>query len=336
MTFKPFKLMLTLCTALLFASCTGSDEPAAGVDKVTVRYTAQLPGYIDARAVGDGQQANELFFWVFDENSHELEALRLHNIEFDNAGQAVVEVPLTPGHTYSFAFWAQNKNCDTYNPNNANFVDIIYWHENGDDLLSSDDLRDAFFALERDVEVTSGNELVERTVSLRRPFSQLNYGISTEAFQAMAAAGFDLTGAKARVTVSRAYTRFGLLACGPTQMSDNYVDDVVFEMALFPDEMLKSVRYTDPVTGQTAMRDYVWLAFNYFLTTVDQTSLIDTSITIETADGRTLGPFTFNNKAVQGNYRTNIVTDFMIEDVNFNIIIDQNFDDYDNVLNYTY
>ena len=315
---------------LATASCAKDDDPMSG-DKVMVTFVAQLPGHIDSRSIADGKKADELFFWVYDENNHELTNLRQHNIAFDNTGQATVQVPLTPGHTYSFAFWAQNKNCTAYDPNNSDFVQIKYGTKK-QPILSNDDYRDAFYALQKSIKVNSEGESVNKHIELKRVFSQLNYGISDAAFDAVKAAGIDLTGAKVRVTVSKAYTKFGLLAGEPVEMEDNYKEDLVFEFSDIPTEKLKRVKFVGE-DGESIYIDYIWLAFNYFLTTVKSQSLIDTSIEIKTADGQVLGPFEFSSKGVQGNQRTNIVSDFMTEDATFNVVIDNNFDDYDHVVN---
>ena len=331
---KQLTLLISLAAILLMSSCA-QEEPFGGGDKVMVKFTAQLPGYIDSRAIGDGKNADELFFWVYDENNNELEALRQHNISFNNQGQASVEVPLTPGHTYSFAFWAQNKDCKVYDPNNSNYIGIDYYGESGP-VVANDDLRDAFYALEKNITVSSEGEMVERQITLRRPFSQLNYGISPEAFEAIKAAGVDLTNAKAKVYVSEAYMKFGLLEGDPIEQEDNY-DYVEFELNVMPEgipnDKLKNIWWEDPEGENSGYRDYVWLSFNYFLTTVKTTSLIDTYIEIETADGRTFRSPDFTNKTVQGNKRTNIVTDFFTEDATFNVVIDNNFDDYEHVVN---
>ena len=331
---RKLTLLLSLAVLLLMGSCA-KDEPAGGADKVIYKFTAQLPGYIDSRAIGDKDVADELFFWVFDEKNHELSALRQHNISFNNQGEASVEVPLTPGHTYSFAFWAQNKDCKVYDPNNTNYINIDYYGTEGP-IVANDDYRDAFYALKKDIKVSAEGETVQETITLRRPFSQLNYGISREAFDAIKAAGVDLTGAKAKVYVSKAFMKFGLLEGEPIEQSDNY-DYVEFELNVMPDgipnDLLQNVWWEDPDGENSGYRNYVWLSFNYFLTTVKDPSLIDTYIEIETADGHSFKSPVFANKSVQGNKRTNIVTDFFTEDVKFNVVIDDNFDDYDHVVN---
>jgi len=331
---KHLTVLLSLAALLMVSSCAKEEPNGTSGDKVIVKYTAQLPGYIDSRAIGDGELADELFFWVFDESNHELTALRQHNISFNNQGQASVEVPLTPGHAYSFAFWAQNKNCKVYDPNNSNYISIDYYGNEGP-IVANDDLRDAFYALEKDITVSADGEMVERTITLHRPFAQLNYGISPTAFGAVKDAGVDLTDAKAKVYVSKAFIKFGLLEGEPIEQSDNW-EEVEFEFNIMPNGIPNDLLRRVWSEEEERYIDYYWLSFNYFLTTVSQSSLIDTSIEIETADGRVFGPYEFGNKTVQGNHRTNILSDFFTEDANFNVVIDQNFDDYDHVVNVIY
>ncbi len=340
---KKLTFLLSLAAMLLMGSCA-KEDPFGGGDGDTViyKFTAQLPGYIDSRAIGDGECADELFFWVFDENNHELSTLRQRNISFDDNRTATVEVPLTPGHTYSFAFWAQNKDCKVYDPSTS-FIAIDYYDDEGNPYLANDDMRDAFYALERNITVSTDGETVQRQVTLHRPFSQLNYGISPDAFDAIKAAGLDLTNAKARVYVSEAYTKFGLLEGQPIETDDNW-DEVIFELAPMPggvpnDKLLMTVweEYEDGENGHWVPYNYVWLSFNYFLTTIPESdnpndfSKIKTWIEIETTDGQTFKSDEFKEVPVKGNKRTNILLDFFTTDVTFNVIIDQNFDDYYNV-----
>ncbi|MBR1804412.1 MAG: hypothetical protein IJ775_05870 [Muribaculaceae bacterium] len=333
---KIFCMMALAAMTLLGTSCAKDEPTALGGDKVMVEFTAQLPGYIDSRAIGDGKKANELFFWVYDENHMELRELHQHNIAFNNNGTATVQVPLTPGHKYSFAFWAQHKDCKVYDTSNSDVINIDYFGDDDNLVLSNDDYRDAFYAQAKDIMVSNENEMVQRKITLRRPFAQLNYGISHDqigdAFQAMKDAGVDLTGAKTFVYVSKAYMHFGLLEGKPVNTYD--YADVFFELNLndIPNHLLKDVWWQDPDDPDSGeYRDYVWLAFNYFLTSMEGEN-IDTYIEIKLADGTKLGPFEFNNVAVIANNRTNIVSDFMLEDAKFNVVIDQNFDDYLNVI----
>lgn len=341
---KQLTFLLSLAVLLLMGSCAKEDPFSIDSgEKVIVKYTAQLPGYIDSRAIGDGKKANELFFWVFDENNNELEALRQRNISFNNSGQATVEVSLTPGHNYSFAFWAQNKECKAYDPYNSDRITIDYWGLNAP-VIANDDLRDAFYALEKNISVSAQGEIVQRRVTLRRPFCQLNYGIDSLAFKSIKAAGFDLTNAKAYVYVSNAYTQFGLLEGQPIDTYNStpvWFDFNVMPKGI-PNDILRDVWWLNDPNDEDSgeLKDFLWFSFNYFLTTLpigntENPSSIDTYIVLQTADGKTFTSPTFTNITVQGKSRTNILVDFFTEDVNFNVVIDQNFDDNDHVVNVT-
>lgn len=337
---KQLTILFSLAVLLLMGSCAKEDPFSIDSgEKVIYKFTAQLPGYIDGRAIAEGECADELFFWVFDEEHHELSALRQHSISFDYTGQAQVEVPLTPGHKYSFAFWAQSKDCKVYTPSSS-YVAIDYYDNDGNPYLSNDDSRDVFYAIERDIEVSTEGEMVERYVTLRRPFSQLNYGISPDAFNAIKDAGVDLTNAKTTVYVSQAYTKFGLYDGEPIEINDNW-DEVEFDFNVMPsgipNDLLHNIWWEDPDGEHSGYRDYVWLSFNYFCTTTKDYSLVDTHIEIETADGQVFRYPETGEKTIRiiGNKRTNILVDFFTADVTFNIVIDENFDDYDHIVNLT-
>ena len=330
---KQLTILFSLAVLLLMGSCAKEDPFSIDSgEKVIYRFTAELPGHIQSRAIADGKKANELFFWVYDENHQELEALRQHNIAFNNTGEAVVEVPLTPGHKYSFAFWAQNKDCKVYDPNNSDRITIDYTGENGP-IVANDDYRDAFYALKKDITVSAEGETVQETITLHRPFAQLNYGVSNAAFDAIKAAGFDMTNAEVRVYVSKAYTQFGLLEGEPIDTDDNF-QRVTFKFngmpSGIPNDILRRVYF--PEDFDQPYKDFIWLSFNYFLTTVSEESLIDTKIEIVAPDGTTFKSDLLTNKIVQGNVRTNIITDYITSDVTYNVLIDQNFDDYDHVV----
>ncbi len=81
MKFKQLTFLMALTALLLNTSCTNDDDPYVGT--VPVTFIAHLPETIESRAIGDGSKANELFFWVYDEDGHEYVELRQKNLEFD-------------------------------------------------------------------------------------------------------------------------------------------------------------------------------------------------------------------------------------------------------------
>ena len=81
-------ISLLAITALLFTatSCQQEEDPTMGKAKVTfIAELPELPEHLDSRAIGDGDYANELFFWVYDEAGHEIQGLRQRNIDFQGS-----------------------------------------------------------------------------------------------------------------------------------------------------------------------------------------------------------------------------------------------------------
>lgn len=93
---KLFNISAALAIMLMargLASCSSNAEPEPAPEKtVEVTFKAQLPSRIDARAIADGTKANELFFYVYDENNNNIAALNRHNVAFDPTGEASVTV----------------------------------------------------------------------------------------------------------------------------------------------------------------------------------------------------------------------------------------------------
>lgn len=155
---KLYDISTTLAIMLMavgLASCSSDSGPEpdpepAQEKTVEVTFKAQLPSRIDARTIADGTKANELFFYVYDENNNNIAALNRHNVAFDPTGEASVTVALTAGHTYSFAFWAQAKGVTVYDPSSASTVSLDYGSER-QPVAGNDDLRDAFYSLEKNV-----------------------------------------------------------------------------------------------------------------------------------------------------------------------------------------
>lgn len=324
---KLFNISAALAIMLMargLASCSSNAEPEPAPEKmVEVTFKAQLPSRIDARAIADGTKANELFFYVYDENNNNIAALNRHNVAFDPTGEASVTVALTAGHTYSFAFWAQAKGVTVYDPSSASTVSLDYGSERKP-VAGNDDLRDAFYSLEKNVTVAADGTTVTRKIVLRRALCQLNWAIDPALVRQMKEAGVDIDGALVKVSVSKAYNRFGLLEGAPVQL-DNY-SQPTFDYALQPAEQLTHIY-------DAASEDYKnfrWLAFDYFLTSTAQPSLIDARLTIKCLDGTVLGPYEVSNKKVQGNHRTNIILTGTLAEVHVNVVIDQDFDTPDN------
>ena len=139
------------------AACSSDMEPSMGDDMV--RFTIELPGNIDSRAISDGTTANKLTVAVYDDQGNELSDIRVNK---DIPHQTTVEFKLVKGQKYSFAFWAQAQGAP-YTFDTANkTVNVSYT-----DAKSNDEKRDAFYAYRADLTVTGP---MSETIYLYRPF----------------------------------------------------------------------------------------------------------------------------------------------------------------------
>lgn len=93
-----------------------------------------------------------------------------------------IQLATNPDKTYQVAFWAQNKQCDTYNTADLTNVQVLYPDamENNvvgasaDFYLNNYEGRDAFCATAEIV----GSQKETKCITLRRPFAQINVGTS--------------------------------------------------------------------------------------------------------------------------------------------------------------
>ncbi len=310
---KKFLFLGALAAMLLgTASCSNDMEPAM-TDDGMVQFTIELPGNVDSRAIADGLTANKLTVAVYDENGNELSDIRVNK---DIPHQTTVQFKLVKGQKYSFAFWAQAEGAP-YTFNTANKTVTV----NYENAKSNDEKRDAFYAYRADLTV---NGPTNETIYLYRPFCQLNYGASDLADAIKA--GVNVT--KSAVTVNHAATSFNL-STGATAGDV----EVTFTKELLPNEITTE---GDPNPDKLIVEEtaYDWMAMNYFLVPGNQAT-IETSLQLYEGDAtEAVRDITVDNVPVQKNHRTNIVGNLFTEDVNFNVIIDERFDQPDNNIDY--
>ena len=288
------------------AACSSDMEPSMGDDMV--RFTIELPGNIDSRAISDGLTANKLTVAVYDDQGNELSDIRVNK---DIPHQTTVEFKLVKGQKYSFAFWAQAEGAPYTFDTAHKTVNVSY-----ENAKSNDEKRDAFYAYRADLTVTGP---MSETIYLYRPFCQLNYGASDYA-DAIAAG---VTATKSAVTVNHAATAFNMVTGATTGDTT-----VTFTKELLPNE-IKTEGDPNPdklIVEETA---YDWMAMNYFLVPNNQAT-IETSLALYEGDAEpAVREITVPNVPVEKNHRTNILGNLFTEDVNFLVIIDERFDQPD-------
>ena len=228
-----------------------------------------------------------------------------------SAGKATYTTRLISGQTYKIAFWAEVAGNTYYTVDYTTANVTVSYGSAG-----NDENRDAFFNA---VEYTVTDATSALNVTLKRPFAQLNYGLSA-ADKALADAISPI--AKAEVSLDGgAYTKLNLLT---GNVSAPATVPVVFASA----PVISSEKLKVQPAGATAITEYEYLSMNYIL--VDQEvapkatlKLYDASDAIVTTVGTSLVP-------LKHNFRTNIVGDLISEPAQINIVVDPAFNTPDN------
>ena len=247
---KKLFFSLAAIVALFAASCTTdvTSDVQVGGDEAVVTFAVRTAG-IGSRAVdiNDGKKATALTYAIYDKDWNHLQT---YTASFEN-GSLVKELSLrlVKNKTYNFVFWAQNPTVDCYTLDFATAGKLPSVSVNYDALVTNNDNYDAFFGQELNLTVSG---TVNKTVELRRPFAQINFG--TDDLQAAKDLGFDLGQAEVTVT-TKTYSKFYL--------NDGAIDgeqrEVTFTNAAAIDKTPADKNL------DTKLGTYHWVSMNYIL-----------------------------------------------------------------------
>ena len=321
------KLLLGMFAAagMLLATSCSKDEPdvVQSGNEAQVTFSLAADGRIATRAISDGTGADLLYYAIFDADnklittiSGSTNGLLKKENAFPNASKTdEVEVTLAKGQEYTAVFWAQDASCDAYRVTaETDGLKVAVDYEGN----NNDETRDAFFKAET-FKVTGNAEI---DVELKRPFAQINVGVTKADWDAAVASGVTIT--ESKVVIKNAATSINLL--DGTVSGEQVVE---YDFAAIP---------TDPSTLEVDVdrngtidenEKYKYLSMCYILTDngAEKTTL--------EADGL---QFTFKSGGedivfdeglhavpVQRNWRTNILGKLLTGNIQFNIVIDEIF-----------
>ena len=300
------KLLLNaavLATMLTSISCS-QEEVAGGQagDESVVTFTAQLPGSPQSKAIGDGMTATTLSYAVYAQGTTTPLITSEDEVTFTN-GQATISLRLASGRSYDLLFWADAYGAeDSDAPYTVDFnTQTLTIDYDAAKTLSNDESRDAFFGTTT-LEVKGA---VNRNVTLKRPFAQLNIG--TNDMDDATASGLNTDALRTSVTVKNVYKNLNL-------MNGEVGEDVT---VTFGENDIPEEQFTANSTT------YDYLALNYLLVGTDK-GVVDCEFTY--TDGATNGSKTISNVPVQRNYRTNIFGSILTGAVDLGITIDPDFE----------
>ncbi len=303
-------LLFIAAAALTLSSCVKEQFAGADGNMETVSFGLALDNGVQTRADGDAPIADKLYYAVFDENDVLI-------AEFKATSQKVTEYPasvdirLTKGQTYTVAFWAQNSLCEAYTVSDDMKITVSYA-----DARNNDVTRDAFYG--KTEKFTIG-ENFNKTVTLTRPFAQINAGVTTADFAAAVKTNFEVEQSSA--TISGVPTQLDVF----TGVAD-VPADVTYSLAAIPNAYDPAAELAPALN--VAGTNYMWLSMSYILADVSSTH--DVTFTFKAAD-ESKAPVVLAdglaNIPVKRNWRTNIAGTLLTGNVQFEIKLDNNFAD---------
>ena len=312
---KQFKYLAMAAAGMLLAtSCANEEMPAPQGDGVT--FTLRLPAGMTTRAssaFGDGKDAVNLTYAVYKSSDHTMIMSETRNNFFDGTTlENTLSLDLLNGETYDIVFWAQSST-DAYSFDSGTGIISVDYSK----VTSNSEEFDAFWTADKNFTVSGP---VSKTVTLTRPFAQINFGTTDLALPAVTKEfGTDWASLQTTLSLSGVPNQLNLLS-GETSGSADYTKSCGIPTGqAFPD--IKD--YTGPALS--------YLSMNYVLTGSTK-DVKDLAFTVEnSATGKLFNTIQVAAAPLQANYRTNVFGKLLTTTTEFKVVIDPIFNtpDYD-------
>ena len=265
---------------------------------VEATFSVDVPGVIGTKA-GEGTKATNLYYQVFDAEGTPVTGLPMQVKDINVS--TTVNFQLIKDQTYNFVFWAQTAEAGYYTVTDLRTITANYEGKN-----SNDENFDAFFAVEKALTI---NGPITKTVTLKRPFAQINVATTDVLKAGETKVNVNFTGATSAVTVKDVPTVFSPL----TDELSSPVNALQFASAAIPEGNFA-------VTGST--ETYKYLAVNYVFAPVDGTVYdVEAALNVDGKDVIVKVP----SAPAKRNYRTNIYGNLLTTTADFNVVIDPGF-----------
>lgn len=304
------KLFLGMFAAagMLFAtSCSHEDliEPVSG-ETSTVSFTVSTEDAVATRAIADGSTATKLHYAVW----HSSGSIAKQDVVELQNGSTTLSLTLAKGQEYKLGFWAQASDSHdvTIAEDGVMTVSVNYGDNNAESF-------DAFTA--HKTYTVAGNDI--QTVTLKRPFAQINVGVTEANYTAAKTAGVEVT--KSEVELQGVFgTQFNVLT-GEVIASQS---GLTLGEAAIPS-----------LTGETLTVDgraYKYISTSYVLPEkIGESQLVDAKFTFKGTNGNEVVLDNgVSNLPIKSNYRTNILGNVLTGNVDFEVVVDPAFDGENN------
>lgn len=301
-------MSLWMGIVVLAAGCGRNLDPTCGQKEVDVSFDMDATQSM-TKAYGDGMTVNTLHVYAYlvdpvtgglayiDPASHgkncPSQTLGM------TGGKASYSTRLVTGQKYVIVFWAdyQSKGYDSpYDYDNATHTISVRDHNpQVAAVLANDEHRDAFYAVET---IAVSGAIGGRTVHLKRPFAQVNIGVTDQVMSN--AASKEIAFKNLSVAFTNVASKIDLVTGKVDRVisGDDYADHVTFMANSLPNQkfMVGGVEYN-------------LISMNYVLVDQNEEGTVVRNISL-LSDG---GNFQrqFSNVILRANHKTNIVGDII-------------------------
>lgn len=306
---------------LLATSCT-NEEPemqfSGEMAKVSILIEAP-DGALATRAIGDGSGVDALYWSVYDADGNLMDASDLKSGAFastntDGDPYEVVDIRLVKGQSYSIVFWAQSSTADCYTISQVDGeydLQSITVNYSG---TANAESRDAFFGKQTIAEVTNDRNY---TVTLTRPFAQVNVGVDTQEWANALAAGVEIEESAIGFTdIPNKLNALTGVASGSATVD--------YTFAAIP-----STTISVDTNGDNTDESLKYLTFAYILAHTGSNTTDATLKFLGTDDE--VFVVEVDKMPFQRNYRTNIFGHILTRGSDFTVVIDGDFDNDTNL-----
>lgn len=304
------KLLLSLWMGIvvLAAGCGRNLDPTCGQKEVDVSFDMDATQYA-TKAYGDGMTVNTLhvYAYLMDPDTGSLTyidpASHGENCPSQTlgmtGGKASYSTRLVTGQKYVIVFWADYRSNDYDSPytydNATHTISVKDHNPQVSAVPANDEFRDAFYAVET---IAVSGAIGGRTVHLKRPFAQVNIGVTDQVMSK--AASKEITFKNLSVAFTNVASKIDLVTGKVDRFisGDDHADHVTFRASFLPNQkfMVGGVEYN-------------LISMNYVLVDQSEEGTVARYISL-LSDGGTFQR-QFSNVILRANHKTNIVGDII-------------------------
>ena len=301
-----------LAAMVLAGSCQQELNPVTDGD-TTVTFSVAA-GDVATKAIADGTNVDALYWEIYGTDVKTAAAPLGNGSTKERVdGKFTVTLKLLADQEYNIIFWAQVDGNNHYEWTDLRNISI----KDASDIDANDESRAAFFKVYNFT--TENGVSINETVTLKRPFSQINLGSTTYETSFNNVNGGNVKVETSQMTVTQVATSFNTLdGVGEGEQV------ITYNAAATPNGEADKTQKILEVNGLY----YYWLGMNYLIVNGDSDN-VDVDITLVTNFGNV--EHTVKNVPVKENYRTNLLGDFLTTGATFTVVVDETFQTPDNL-----